>query len=107
MEKATVSHKMPAGIKRVQKGVYRSLDDRYEVRDLGGKATQRWALYLLEGDQVLERGTFASRGDAVKSLADAGLLPSEAPKADSARPAPEAKPRPTRRQPKVKATASA
>jgi hypothetical protein len=51
-------HAMPKGIKRVEKGVYRTLDDRHEIRQDG----KVWRLAELLGDSQVGLGEFASRG---------------------------------------------
>jgi hypothetical protein len=111
-------HKIPAGITRVSKGLYRTLDGLHEIRQEG----KVWEVTeLATGHQV--GGQFSSRGLAVQALAEAGKLTTEAPskvevaerfaaeEAGRAEPdptsKPKAKPRPTRRQPKAKATATA
>jgi hypothetical protein len=120
-------HAMPAGIKRIGKGVYRTLDDRHEIRqeEKGWEVTE-----LASGQRVGE--PFKNRGLAVQALADAGKLPTEAPKPEpeqpkaeepkaETEPGPKAKHpeidakgdykggarRPTGRRPRQKATASA
>jgi hypothetical protein len=108
-------HAMPKGIKRVEKGVYRTLDDRHEIRQDG----KVWRLVELLGDSQVGMGEFASRGLAVAKLATDGKLPTEAPKA--AQPEKPAEPaeaekreepreqpkrRPTGRKPREKAVAA-
>jgi hypothetical protein len=93
-----VSHAMPQGIRRVEKGVYRTLDDRYEIRQDG----KTWRLVELVGDSTVGIGEFGSRNAAVAQLAADGKLPTEAPKQEepkaeaTAEPTEQA-PRPTRR----------
>jgi hypothetical protein len=78
-------HKMPAGIKRVEKGVYQTLDGRHEIRQDG----KVWRLVELLGDSQVGIGEFGSRGLAVAKLATDGKLPAETPKREA--PADEAK----------------
>ena len=72
---AEQSHAMPKGIKRVEKGVYRTLDDRHEIRQ-DGKVRR---LVELLGDSQVGLGEFPNRGAAVAKLAEDGKLPAEAP----------------------------
>lgn len=93
-----VNHAMPSGIRRVEKGVYRTLDDRHEIRQDG----KIWCLVELVGDSTVGIGEFGSRNAAVAKLAEDGKLPAEAPKPQEPKPAeakaePEKAPRPTRR----------
>jgi hypothetical protein len=98
-------HKIPAGIIRVSKGLYHTLDRRYEIRQ-DGKVWE--VLEQATGHQV--GGQFASRGLAVKSLADAGLLPTEAPRVQATSEQPEAArpdPTPAAQKPKRRSRAKA
>jgi hypothetical protein len=91
-----VSHVMPSGIRRVEKGVYVTLDGRHEVRQDG----KVWRLAELVGDSTVGIGEFGSRNAAVEQLARDGKLSAEAPKPEpKAEPAGQA-PRPTRRRSK-------
>jgi hypothetical protein len=74
-EGTSTSHAMPKGIERVEKGVYRTLDDRHEIRQekAGWEVTE-----LASGQRVAE--PFKNRGLAVAWLAEHDLLPLEAPK---------------------------
>lgn len=71
-------HAMPKGIKRVEKGVYRTLDDRHEIR----QEEKGWEVTELASGQPLAE-PFKNRGLAVQALASKGLLPTEAPKAEA------------------------
>jgi hypothetical protein len=82
-----VSHVMPSGIRRVEKGVYRTLDDRHEIRQDG----KVWRLAELVGDSTVSVGEFGSRNAAVAHLTAQGQLPKPDAK-------PEEAPRPTRRR---------
>ncbi len=93
-------HAMPKGIKRVEKGVYRTLDDRHEIRQ-DGKVRR---LVELLGDSQVGLGEFANRGLAVAKLAEDGKLPAEAPKVEQ--PAEQPKRRPTGRKSRSKAAAT-
>jgi hypothetical protein len=66
-------HAMPKGIKRIEKGVYRTLDDRHEIHQDG----KVWRLVELLGDSQVGLGEFASRGLAVAKLATDGKLPAQ------------------------------
>jgi hypothetical protein len=74
-EERQASHKMPAGIKRVEKGMYRTLDGRHEIRQYG----RVWRLIELLGDSQVGLGEFPNRGAAVAKLAEDGKLPAEQP----------------------------
>jgi hypothetical protein len=109
-------HKMPVGIKRMSKGIYRTLDDRHEIRQDG----KVWWLVELLGDTQVGLGEFASRAGAVAKLAEDGKLPTEAPKVEQPAEQPKAeepkaepekaqeqpKRRPTSRKPRSKAAAT-
>jgi hypothetical protein len=110
MAVTSTNHAMPAGIRRIEKGVYRTLDDRHEIRQYG----KVWRLAELVGDSTVGIGEYGSRNAAVAALATDGKLP-EAPKPQEPKaaeempakeltevkpelhPDAEAKPRPTRR----------
>jgi hypothetical protein len=79
-------HKMPSGIKRVEKGVYQTLDGRHEIRQDG----KVWRLVELLGDSQVGLGKFGSRGLAVAKLASDGKLPAEAPKREQPEEQPKA-----------------
>jgi hypothetical protein len=79
-------HAMPKGIKRVEKGVYRTLDGRHEIRQDG----KVWRLVELLGDSQVGIGEFSSRGLAVAKLAEDGKLPAEAPKGEEPAEQPQA-----------------
>ncbi len=118
-------HAMPKGIKRIEKGVYRTLDDRHEIRQDG----KVWRLAELLGDSQVGIGEFPNRGAAVAKLAEDGKLPTEAPKPaakpvsemtaseltevkpelhpDAEKPKEHPKRRPTGRKPRAKAVATA
>jgi hypothetical protein len=88
-------HKMPAGIKRVQKGIYRTLDERHEIR----QGDDGWTV-----ESAVDGSPFKSRGLAVQKLAELGLLPTEAPKPEEPAQAAEREEQPrqrprTRKQP--------
>jgi hypothetical protein len=117
-----VEYAMPKGIKRVEKGVYRTLDGRHEIRQDG----KVWRLVELLGDSQVGLSEFASRGLAVAKLATDGKLPLEAPKPADQPEQPQAavtesklgiggksgkqpeqpKPRPTGRKPRTKVAAA-
>jgi hypothetical protein len=80
------SHAMPKTIRRIEQGVYRSLDGAIEIRqtDKGWTAT---VLEVPEGrsfakGEVLTEKPAKTRGDVVKLLDEQGLLPAEAPKGE-------------------------
>jgi hypothetical protein len=91
----STNHAMPHGIRRVEKGVYRTLDDRYEIRQDG----KVWRLAELVGDSTVGIGEFGSRNAAVAQLATDGKLPSESPKPEGPKAA-EAKAEPTEQAPR-------
>jgi hypothetical protein len=63
----TVSHTMPEGISRVEKGIYRSTDGRWEIR----QADKRWTLIQLNEDGEplrYAKQDWATRGEVAALL---------------------------------------
>jgi hypothetical protein len=73
-----MSHKVPAGIKRVEKGRWSTLDGLHEIRQ-GDKGWTVERTVDGDGPAVLEGSPFKTRGAAVEALAGRGLLPLEVP----------------------------
>jgi hypothetical protein len=110
------SHTMPKTIRRIEQGVYRSLDDAIEIRqtDKGWTAT---VLEVPEGrafakGEVLTEKPLRTRGDVVKLLDEQKLLPPAPPnpaKAAEPKEQPQGEksevqpvPRPTGRKPRIR-----
>jgi hypothetical protein len=109
-------HKMPAGIERVEKGLYRSHDGAIEIV----QSEKGWTAKVLEvpegrafaKGEVLTEKPLRTRGDVVKLLDEQKLLPPAPPKpAKAAGPKEQSQgeksevqsvPRPTGRKPRTR-----